>query len=312
MAARDRPFDRKKGNKGKNRDPDRDTDLGNRGARRGSRGARRGGRGGKDTYICQSTRSEGRGVVVEAAEGDEKFPIQLAMWDFGQCDAKRCTGRKLARMGLLRTLRLSETRKGVVLSPLGQRSVSAEDRAIVEAGGVAVVDCSWARLDEVPFAKLNKGNRANERLLPFLVAANPVNYGRPLKLSCAEAVAATLFIVGLSDHAKALMDRFKWGPAFYDINKELLDAYAACATSAEVVEVQNRYIEAAEKERALKKERPEFPTLSSEDEGEQSTDDSEGSDDDKPDDESDENDEDETDDEKSSDDDSTTQVSSER
>jgi pre-rRNA-processing protein TSR3 len=156
-------------------------------------------------------------------------------------------------MGVLRTLRISESGRGVVLSPLATRSVSSEDRAVVEAGGVAVVDCSWARLDEVPFAKLNKGNRSNERLLPFLVAVNPVNYGKPLKLSCAEAIAATLFIVGLSEHAHALMNLFKWGPAFYDINKELLDQYAACATSAEVVEIQNKYIEAAEKERALKK-----------------------------------------------------------
>lgn len=185
--------------------------------------------------------------------GEKAFPVPLAMWDFGQCDAKRCTGRKLARMGVLRTLRISESGRGVVLSPLATRSVSSEDRAVVEAGGVAVVDCSWARLDEVPFAKLNKGNRANERLLPFLVAANPVNYGKPLKLSCAEAIAATLFIVGLPEHAHALMNRFKWGAAFYDINKELLDQYAACASSAEVVEVQNKYIEAAEKERALKR-----------------------------------------------------------
>ena len=34
------------------------------------------------------------------------IPITLAMWDFGQCDAKRCTGRKLSRLGMISTLQV--------------------------------------------------------------------------------------------------------------------------------------------------------------------------------------------------------------
>src|SRR3989338_3709149 len=261
-----------KGNKGKNKD--RDDRSG--GTSAGHRG--RGGKFGKNKrgatfMVARSTEDRRAGI--------QGFPVPLGMWDFGQCDAKRCTGRKLARMGVIRTLRVSESSRGVVLTPTATKSVSAEDLAVVQSNGVAVVDCSWNRLDEVPFTKLNRGNRANERLLPFLVAANPVNYGRPLKLSCAEAVAATLFIVGRADLGHELMSKFKWGPAFYNINEELLQAYAACKTSAEVVQVQNDYIEAAERGRAEKKEKDyaEFAiSSSSSDDDEESSDDDDGRD----------------------------------
>mmetsp|Transcript_9810 Transcript_9810/g.14469 ORF Transcript_9810/g.14469 Transcript_9810/m.14469 type:complete len:82 (+) Transcript_9810:20-265(+) len=30
---------------------------------------------------------------------ETNFPIELAMWDFGQCDSKRCTGKKTRKNG---------------------------------------------------------------------------------------------------------------------------------------------------------------------------------------------------------------------
>ncbi|EIE26892.1 DUF367-domain-containing protein, partial [Coccomyxa subellipsoidea C-169] len=166
---------------------------------------------------------------------------RLAMWDLGQCDKRRCTGTRLVRQGVVEELRLGVPFPGIILSPMGRAAVSAQDKALIAAKGLAVVDCSWNRLDDVPFGRI-KG--AAPRLLPWLLATNPVNYGKPCKLSCAEAFAAALFICGWPSAAAAVLSRFKWGHGFFSANEELLDRYASCPGSAEVIAVQTAYLSA--------------------------------------------------------------------
>ena len=56
----------------------------------------------------------------------------------------------------------------------GSCTISPSDREIIDRHGLCVVDCSWAEIDTTPISRLKI---SHPRLLPFLVAANPVNYG---------------------------------------------------------------------------------------------------------------------------------------
>ncbi|XP_018569243.1 ribosome biogenesis protein TSR3 homolog isoform X2 [Anoplophora glabripennis] len=193
---------------------------------------------------------------------DEAPSFPVAMWDFNQCDPKKCSGRKLARLKLIKCLKVKQRFPGLVLTPTGEKCVSPEDKEIVNKKGIAVVDCSWARIDETPIASLKP---SHGRLLPFLVAANPINYGRPCQLSCVEAIAATMYITGFKGAAKFYLDKFSWGHSFLALNGELLDTYANCTDSQSVVAAQNKYIEEEQNKQFMNRNaQPDFPSSSSE------------------------------------------------
>ena len=109
----------------------------------------------------------------------ESQKLKIAMWDFCHCDPKRCTGRKLSREKKIRILKPYQKFSGIILSPLGTIPVTNKDASIILSSGISVIDCSWARIHEINFDRLHNGK---ERTLPWLVAANSVNYGKPEKL----------------------------------------------------------------------------------------------------------------------------------
>lgn len=184
-------------------------------------------------------------IDEDNTEGVVEWPFKLSMFDFQQCDTKRCTGRKLLRHGFIKVVKLGSKFPGLVLSPAGERTFSAEDREYIVHGGLAVVDCSWNKIESTSF---NRVRAAQHRLLPYLVAANPVNFGKPCMLSCVEALAAGLYIVGLKNNAKAILEKFRWGQNFLKMNEELLDEYASCATGADVIARQNIHLAVLKKE----------------------------------------------------------------
>jgi pre-rRNA-processing protein TSR3 len=161
--------------------------------------------------------------------------MELLIYHANQCDPKKCTGRKLARFKLARlTKRMNELRRCLVLSPFAEKALSQEDRG---ERCLAALDCSWAQAEEV-FARQNLKIRA----LPFLVAANPVNFGKPFQLSTVEALAAALVIMGEPQRAEEILAKFSWGHVFLELNREPLQEYAAAVDSSEVVRIQMEYL----------------------------------------------------------------------
>ncbi|KAF8373013.1 hypothetical protein PRIPAC_79442 [Pristionchus pacificus] len=189
------------------------------------------------------------------------------MYDFNQCDPKRCSGRRLARFGMLSEVKLGARFPGLVLSPTGVATLSPRDTPFVEANGLGVVDCSWKEVERTP---LHKVRAPEHRLLPYLVAANSVNYGRPCHLNCAEALAAGLYILGWPEAAEKLMSRFTWGPHFIELNRELLDAYAKCGSADEVIATQKEYLAKMEEDAEKERNRPiDLPPSESEEDEEE-------------------------------------------
>nr|GEW87775.1 ribosome biogenesis protein TSR3 homolog [Tanacetum cinerariifolium] len=172
----------------------------------------------------------------------------------------------------MQELRVGNGFGGVALSPVGQQCISREDSDLITRKGLAVVDCSWARLDDVPFTKLRC---PAPRLLPWLVAANPVNYGRPCELSCVEALSAGLIICGEVENGELLLSKFKWGHSFLSLNRELLKAYSKCENSAEIIAVQNSWLseQSSKVPKNLPKEEESKDAHHSEDEGSDDSDD---------------------------------------
>ncbi|WP_435078237.1 DUF367 family protein [Halococcus sp. AFM35] len=156
----------------------------------------------------------------------------------GDDDPDKCTARKLARFDLAALHRSArDTPTGVVLNPHAERALSPADRESSER--LVALDCSWATADDEQFS-LGGPHRA----LPFLVAANPVNYGTPFQLTTVEALAGALCILGERSQAETLLAKFRWGHTFLELNDEPLRRYADCTDSTDVVAVQEEYLAA--------------------------------------------------------------------
>ncbi len=164
--------------------------------------------------------------------------MELHVRYVGDDDPEKCTARKLERFGLV-TLHEHDgaVPRGVVLDPHAEQALAPSDATLAQR--LIAIDCSWQSAEPDRF-DLDGAKRA----LPFLVAANPVNYGRPFALTTVEAFAGALAILGDDERAETLLGKFRWGHTFLELNEEPLERYAACDDSADVVAIQEEYLTA--------------------------------------------------------------------
>jgi pre-rRNA-processing protein TSR3 len=127
----------------------------------------------------------------------------------------------------------------ILLNPFSIKSISKEDLDIAKKNGILAVDCSWENVEN-NFEYLDKKNHS--RALPFLVAANPVNYGKPFKLTTLEAFAASLYILDEIKQAEKILGIYNWGNQFLNLNKQPLEDYRKAKTSKDVIEAMKQYI----------------------------------------------------------------------
>ena len=161
-----------------------------------------------------------------------------AIW-LAQDDPKKNTAVRLSRRG---DLKLHEKfnqlpRRGIILEPLCGKVLGPEDHELLlkQGGALVGLDCSWAHIED-SVSEVMRKTKLQGRMLPLLLAANPVNWGKPGKMTTAEALAASLYLIGKEEQARKLLGAFRWGEQFFILNKEPLDAYRDAKTSSELVD----------------------------------------------------------------------------
>ena len=169
--------------------------------------------------------------------------IKLQIFHMAQDDPKKCTARKLARFKhaeLIKRVGLIPY-SPILLDPYSSKVLSKDDLNIVKSHGLLVIDCSWANAEN-SIDNIRSKRKLIPRALPFLVAVNPVNYGKPFQLSTLEALASALVILGNRTQAEELLSIYKWAPNFLIMNEHPLLEYEKAKDSEEMIKAQAEFV----------------------------------------------------------------------
>jgi pre-rRNA-processing protein TSR3 len=149
-----------------------------------------------------------------------------------QDDPKKSTMKKLERFNLARRIDRGKASRSMVLTVSSSQYLMSSDRNLILERGITAIEGSWKQNDLMAGTKFRYG-----RILPPLLASNPVNYGKWNLLSSVEAVSAALIITGFRELAEQIISKFSWGHSFISLNMEILEEYAKCKSEEDIRKV---------------------------------------------------------------------------
>lgn len=160
--------------------------------------------------------------------------MKLLVYMLKQDDPKKCTAAKLVHFKIATAVHRIP-RKSLVLNPYSEQVLCKSDNSLADT--ITAVDCSWGKIADT----FRRSVPGINRKLPLLLAANPTNYSKLGKLSSAEALAGALDILGFNELAFQVMNKFKWGHTFFELNGELLKEYANAKDPSEIQRIEMEY-----------------------------------------------------------------------
>ena len=151
-----------------------------------------------------------------------------------QDDPRKCSAAKLVKFGLAKPV-IRTASHTLILNPFSKKTLLKSDGKTIHS--ITGIDCSW----NLAVPAFKKPFIGVSRKLPPLLAGNPMNYSKLNKLSTVEALAAAVYIMGDSELMHTLLKKFKWGPTFFALNKNLLEDYSKAKSETEILEICHAY-----------------------------------------------------------------------
>ncbi|MBD51547.1 MAG: hypothetical protein CMB08_06530 [Euryarchaeota archaeon] len=168
----------------------------------------------------------------------EFTPLHIIHLD--QDDPKKCTAKKMEKYGnaILHNNVSKSPKRGFLLNPRSNALLGPDDKRMIDLGASLVaLDCSWKQIDD-SLDLIKKKTKLVNKSLPLVLAANEVSWGKPGRLSTVEAFAISLWILGRENQAKKILQPFRFGKQFLELNKEPLVAYSNAKSNEELEKLQ--------------------------------------------------------------------------